>query len=1649
MLQEQITEKEKAESTLKHNEEFFRLSFSESPVATAIIDLNFRLLKVNRAFFSMMGCDEVGLSPFRFYDFLHHEDLSRHSSQLETLRKSPRKPLSFDARYIRKDGQVIWGHTVFGLIEDNHKNPLYYLAQIQDISERKAYQDVLNKKNRLLRSIADGTKYLLTITRPEDAVPKFLENIGQALDVDRIYLMQEKLNASTQNIRLTLRYEWSRPGVPSQSELVQSGTVVATESAKVFSKEHFNWDGLVHGEPVAKLTKDFPAKQQHFFEHLGIKSTLLVPIMAEGGFWGILGFDECKYERVWSPDEISILIAAASNIGSAFSRATTLKALQASEIRYRTLAANFPNGALALFNEELLPVVISGDGFLGDKNKQSELVGKPLSDIWPPKIAHEFEKALTKAFSGKKNSFELRHQEKDWQIWAVPNTEKDEHIGTVTAICIDITEQKNAHRLLLESERDYRGFFQNVHDAILICNIYDEILEVNHRASEIYGYAESELIGQSMDILCKYPARGRIHLNDTRRHGQSVGFEAIHIKKDGFELYMEINSKTATYKGQTVTISICRDINDKKIAEIALRDSERRSRRIIDTTAEGIWIINSHHRTCFVNHQTTEMLGYSEDEMLGKAIETFLSDDQNIQGLFLMPQSKKQKIVCDIQFVKKSGELLWAMVSASRMASENSKEGNLLLMFSDITERKIIEQALHKSERNYKTLAENLPRGAALIIDKDFNCILAAGNAFHRQGNLRPNTEGKPTDNVKPTDLAERLKDHYSLAFTGEKIDFQLEYLERWWQVYVVPNQDNDDNLIETITLIAYDITQHKKQEAALIESESRFRDIFNTMPLGMVLADNNGDIRLVNPAFEKMLGYSDAELYKKNVRDLTHEDDIERSILKHRNILLLKKQGYQLEKRYIRKDGKSILAKLTAKALCNDKDRSFFALGIVEDITEAKVTQERLRETQEQYFTLVKNFPEGLVMVIDEDYRCLLASGEAIKLGTRLIGRHPQDYCDAESLQILSQKYAQAFTGEKQSFELEFLNGYWMTHVVPNTWDKNGTVKTVSVICIDITKRKKIEDALSRSRERYRAIVNEMEAFVCRCTPDGNIAFINDTYCKVLSKSGQELLGINFSEIISVEDQPRFLTSFKNITAQHPVHSSEYRVLVNQEVHWHKYSATGIFKDDGLEEVQIIGHDITERKNIEIRLQASEEHFRFLAEHASDLIIHLSVQHEYQAKVTYISTSCQNILGYTREELMSFQLSDMIHPEDLPLFYKAYAKLVQQPNLPAPILYRHKHRSGKYIWLETLIKPICDEDGKILSAVMASRNVTERKRAEMALQESEERYRQVVENSPNPIFSADRAGVLHTWNIACEQSFECPQIEMLGKNWHALLAHPENAATLSKTVDAIFRGERESAELSVSYQNKRGEELYMVCRLYPLKNLFGEIAFCVFANMDISERFKYEQKLKASLGERDTLLKEVHHRVKNNLQVISSLLHLQKSKLQDPQAIQIFIDSQNRIHSMALIHQHLYQSDDLNNVDFAAYIDRLLIQLEITYGNPGVEFKTNVQNIKLSLDYAIPCGLLINEIIANSLKHAFQAIEQKGEIYVEMLYLEAEKALKICITDNGSGFNENITFENAQTLGFKLIRSFVTQLNGTVTVCGENGTRFDITLPC
>ncbi|MBZ5611910.1 MAG: PAS domain S-box protein [Acidobacteriia bacterium] len=328
------------------------------------------------------------------------------------------------------------------------------------------------------------------------------------------------------------------------------------------------------------------------------------------------------------------------------------------------------------------------------------------------------------------------------------------------------------------------------------------------------------------------------------------------------------------------------------------------------------------------------------------------------------------------------------------------------------------------------------------------------------------------------------------------------------------------------------------------------------------------------------------------------------------------------------------------------------------------------------------------------------------------------------------------------------------------------------------------------------------------------------------------------------------------------------------------------------------------------------------------------------------------------------------------------------------------------------------------------------------ALLTSSDPLARILDLADDAIISIDGAQRIILYNQGAEKIFGYSAAEVSGQLLDMLLperlvgAHQRHIDEFAASpVVARRMGERRE----IRARRKNGTEFPAEASISKV-NFNGQTMFTVILR-DVTERMLSDERIKASLREKEALLKEIHHRVKNNLQVVSSLLGLQSRAVADPETRKMFQESQDRIHSMALLHESLYQSHSLSEINFPEYIRQLAAHLFDSYGVAAdrIHLRTDLKILTLHLDAAVPCGLIINELVSNSLKYAFPDGRQ-GEIRIE-LYELADGTTRLLVADNGIGLTADVDWENTRSLGLRLVRTLAQQLGAKIEVDSHAGT--------
>jgi PAS domain S-box-containing protein len=465
---------------------------------------------------------------------------------------------------------------------------------------------------------------------------------------------------------------------------------------------------------------------------------------------------------------------------------------------------------------------------------------------------------------------------------------------------------------------------------------------------------------------------------------------------------------------------------------------------------------------------------------------------------------------------------------------------------------------------------------------------------------------------------------------------------------------------------------------------------------------------------------------------------------------------------------------------------------------------------------------------------------------------------------------------------------------------------------------------------------------------------------------------------------------------------------------------------------------DITTRRNAENKLIESEKRFRSLIYNSTEIIRIL----DENGTIIFDSPSSVHILGYPEGSLVGKNPIDYIHPDDQERVKKDLNEVYDNKNTGIPTEFRIRKVDGTYLPVESTSQNLTDVPS-IAGIVVTTHPIKERKEMENALRGSEEKYKMLFESDPAYTILLDREGKILEINNAAVNFTGKTREDLINKRFIELGLFPEEDKAFQKELfSKVLAGQRVKPS-QYGVIDKDGIKRCVESQFIPLRQN-GRVYAVMVISTDVTEKKIATDKLKASVREKEILIQEIHHRVKNNMQIISSLLNLQSRYVEDGEAVDVLKESQNRVKSMAMIHEKLYQSADLTQINFVDYIQSLVSNLLYSYDIKSDHIKPilEVDDVNLNIETAVPCGLIISELVSNSLKYAFPD-GIKGEISVSLKVVDEE--YELTISDNGIGLPDELDLEKIDSLGLLLVTSLTEQIDGEITIRSIKGTEFKI----
>jgi PAS domain S-box-containing protein len=836
-----------------------------------------------------------------------------------------------------------------------------------------------------------------------------------------------------------------------------------------------------------------------------------------------------------------------------------------------------------------------------------------------------------------------------------------------------------------------------------------------------------------------------------------------------------------------------------------------------------------------------------------------------------------------------------------------------------------------------------------------------------------------------------------------------------------------------------------------------------------------NKKLTYISQRVEKLIGLTENEfdLNSKLPHQYYHDADAERveRFIEETNT---SKESDKCQFRIVNvKTKRKIWVELSLYPQVNDDGLHYSNFGIIRDISREIEADELLRQSELKHRLLFSEANDAIMILkglemVDCNEKTLSmfgAKGYVDIAGAKLYDLMPEKQPDNVD-SILNYHYfmQKAKEGVSQFFywqHTKLTGEQFDTEVSLNSFNLEGEI-FLQVIVRDITLRKKAEEQKNQTIRSYFEMFNSSSDLTFIINSTGKILDVNKAVLEKYHSKKETILGQNFEslgELLITPSSEELIKLGKTWNGE-PQKFEWWAKVENEpdcplEMILHPGSYFG-------EEVIIAsGRDISERLKFEENIRASEERFRTLASHAP-IGIFLT---DNKGKAIYVNDKLKEISKYPNIKGFMENWVNKIHPDDRSRI-KDTINQVDNNNEEDQNEYRIAPINGDERWVKVQVNLLKSPEGDIIGKVgtvedITSRNradkeklraevaeettrrlqkeINERKTAESALIAAKEYTQYIINSSIDMIIATDTSGIITEFNQAASSGFGFFSTSIIGGAVNVLFSDENNQKKITKTVF-------EHGQWSGDIQCKRADDSeftgYLSASL--IKSSTGKTIGLMGVLRDITELKIAEKELKENVHQKEILLKEVHHRVKNNLQVISSILSLQTSYIEDSDTLTIIQECQDRIKSMAFIHESLYQAADLAYVNFAEYLRNLCTNLKYSYMSPdrNIDLDFDIEEISLSLDSSIPCGLIVNELVSNCFKYAFKE-EVEGNIKIS--FEKDGENKKLVVHDSGGGLPSGLDFRNTDSLGLQLVVTLVDQIDGDINYEFSDGSKFII----
>ena len=586
----------------------------------------------------------------------------------------------------------------------------------------------------------------------------------------------------------------------------------------------------------------------------------------------------------------------------------------------------------------------------------------------------------------------------------------------------------------------------------------------------------------------------------------------------------------------------------------------------------------------------------------------------------------------------------------------------------------------------------------------------------------------------------------------------------------------------------------------------------------------------------------------------------------------------------------------------------------------------------------------------------------------------------------------------------------------------------------------RQIQQQLERSEALQRAIFEQAPDAILLVALSGAIVRANAEAERVFGYTPAQLQRMTVEELLPEEARQRHAAlraSFFAAPQRRPMGSG--MCLSGRRADGARFPVDVMLSPLHANEEQLViatVRDVTEQRRNEEALRESEKRFRNTLEHAPIGMSLVSLDGRWLE----VNNAMCELVGYRRDELLKRRIQEITHPDDVERDVTCAAQLLQGDVRVYQLEKRYIHKDGHIVPVLLTRSLLRDDQGRPLHFITQIEDISARKRAQERLTALNNRLALATQAGGIAVWELDLRTRIFWWDKRMYELYQVqPEQDVTSELWWQRI-HPDHQERVRREFDAAVGGGAFAIEFPMVWPD--GQQRIVRAKALLSRDAAGQPLSLTGVCWDVTESRQREEAIRIALREKETLLKELYHRVKNNLQVISSLFNLQLHALPPGVAREALRDGANRVRAMALVHEKLYQSGNLSSIALDDYIASLCAQLGNASGaeQRGIQMAIQAERIEVGLEIAVPLGLLLNELISNSLKHAFPQ-GRAGRIVVR-LARQSEDAVHLLVSDDGIGFPVESCLTSSHSLGLKLVGALAAQLDGKLDLRAEAGTR-------